>query len=220
MQDASAVCGRRRRSPRIPRATGSPRAWRPGMAPDAICVDPGIGFGKRPEHNLELLREPAHVLDARGQPLLVGVSRKSLIGMITGRPPVSGSRAAWRSQRCAWSGAPRSSARTTWRRPSTQSGSRTRSDEFGRRPRGRSSEERIGADDDAQEILRNRRRARARRRAPHDRRIRPAPRERRGTRARAGRGQRARRQGHAAFRLHVRGRPRGRLRRRRRRRAA
>ncbi len=56
-----------------------------GIPPDGIAVDPGIGFGKTTAHNLELLRH----LDAftgLGGPLLVGVSRKSLIGMITGRP--------------------------------------------------------------------------------------------------------------------------------------
>jgi dihydropteroate synthase len=56
-----------------------------GIGPDAICVDPGIGFGKTPRHNLELLRH----LDAftnLGVPVLLGVSRKSLVGMITGRP--------------------------------------------------------------------------------------------------------------------------------------
>jgi dihydropteroate synthase len=56
-----------------------------GVAPDAICVDPGIGFGKLPEHNLELLRN-LRTFTMLGGALLVGVSRKSLIGMITGRP--------------------------------------------------------------------------------------------------------------------------------------
>jgi dihydropteroate synthase len=56
-----------------------------GIAPDAICVDPGIGFGKRPEHNLALVRKLRDFTDLRA-PLLVGVSRKALIGIITGRP--------------------------------------------------------------------------------------------------------------------------------------
>ncbi len=56
-----------------------------GIAADAICVDPGIGFGKRLEHNLELLRN-LRAFTVLGAPLLVGVSRKSLIGIITGRP--------------------------------------------------------------------------------------------------------------------------------------
>ncbi len=56
-----------------------------GMPRERICLDPGIGFGKRPEHNLALLRE-LRELATLGYPLLVGVSRKSLIGIITGRP--------------------------------------------------------------------------------------------------------------------------------------
>ena len=56
-----------------------------GIAPDAVCVDPGIGFGKRPEHNLALVRRLRDFTDLR-VPLLVGVSRKALIGIITGRP--------------------------------------------------------------------------------------------------------------------------------------
>jgi dihydropteroate synthase len=56
-----------------------------GIAADAIAVDPGFGFGKRLEHNLALL----HALDAfasLGAPLLVGLSRKRMIGEVTGRP--------------------------------------------------------------------------------------------------------------------------------------
>jgi dihydropteroate synthase len=56
-----------------------------GIGPDRLCIDPGIGFGKRTEHNLALLAS----LDRLGEPqipVLVGVSRKSLVGMITGRP--------------------------------------------------------------------------------------------------------------------------------------
>lgn len=55
-----------------------------GVAADAICVDPGIGFGKAFEHNLELLRNLRTFTDL-GAPLLVGVSRKSLVGIMTGR---------------------------------------------------------------------------------------------------------------------------------------
>lgn len=54
-----------------------------GIAPEAIVLDPGIGFGKTVAHNSELLRSlPALV--ALGSPLLVGVSRKSLIGHLLG----------------------------------------------------------------------------------------------------------------------------------------
>jgi len=51
-----------------------------------IVIDPGIGFGKTAAHNLALLGRLAE-LAADGRPLLVGVSRKSLVGIITGRPP-------------------------------------------------------------------------------------------------------------------------------------
>ncbi len=50
-----------------------------------IVVDPGIGFGKTPAHNLELLRRQRELL-AIGPPLLVGWSRKSTLGSLTGRP--------------------------------------------------------------------------------------------------------------------------------------
>jgi dihydropteroate synthase len=57
-----------------------------GVAQEAVIVDPGIGFGKTVEHNLELLRGlPA--LAALGQPLLVGASRKTFIGKILGAEP-------------------------------------------------------------------------------------------------------------------------------------
>jgi dihydropteroate synthase len=56
-----------------------------GIAEDSIALDPGFGFGKNLEHNLTLLRELPRfaVLNA---PLVVGVSRKSVIGKILGRP--------------------------------------------------------------------------------------------------------------------------------------
>ena len=57
-----------------------------GIGRDHICVDPGIGFGKRPEHNLALLAGIDRLADP-DLPVLVGVSRKSLVGIITGRPP-------------------------------------------------------------------------------------------------------------------------------------
>jgi len=54
-----------------------------GIAAESIILDPGIGFGKTIEHNLQLLRGlPA--LAALGQPLLIGVSRKAFIGKILG----------------------------------------------------------------------------------------------------------------------------------------
>jgi dihydropteroate synthase len=54
-----------------------------GIREERICVDPGIGFGKTPEQNLELLRR-FDVLRALGRPLLVGVSRKSTLGKVLG----------------------------------------------------------------------------------------------------------------------------------------
>ena len=57
-----------------------------GIGRERICVDPGIGFGKRPEHNLALLSAIGRLADP-DLPVLIGVSRKSLVGIITGRPP-------------------------------------------------------------------------------------------------------------------------------------
>jgi len=57
-----------------------------GIAHAAIALDPGLGFGKNHEHNLALLKHLSH-LAALGSPLLVGVSRKSLIGRVLGRAP-------------------------------------------------------------------------------------------------------------------------------------
>ena len=57
-----------------------------GVAPDRIVVDPGIGFGKSAAHNLTLLRCQRELLGL-GVPLLVGWSRKSTLGTLTGRGP-------------------------------------------------------------------------------------------------------------------------------------
>jgi dihydropteroate synthase len=54
-----------------------------GVPEERICVDPGIGFGKTPDQNLELLRR-LDVLATLGRPVLVGVSRKSTLGKILG----------------------------------------------------------------------------------------------------------------------------------------
>jgi dihydropteroate synthase len=56
-----------------------------GVAEHRICLDPGIGFGKTVEHNVELLRR-LDVLLALGRPLLIGVSRKSSLGKLAGDP--------------------------------------------------------------------------------------------------------------------------------------
>lgn len=55
-----------------------------GVAADRIVVDPGFGFGKSRAHNFRLLRE-LDVLAALGRPLLAGLSRKSMLGAVTGR---------------------------------------------------------------------------------------------------------------------------------------
>ncbi len=55
-----------------------------GVARDAITVDPGIGFGKRLEHNLELIRASG-ALGQLGYPVLLGVSRKSMFGALLDR---------------------------------------------------------------------------------------------------------------------------------------
>ncbi|MSO42208.1 MAG: dihydropteroate synthase [Solirubrobacterales bacterium] len=56
-----------------------------GVAEERIWIDPGIGFGKTVEHNLELLRRLGE-LRSLGRPILVGTSRKSFIGKLTGAP--------------------------------------------------------------------------------------------------------------------------------------
>ena len=55
-----------------------------GVRPDNIILDPGFGFGKSPQHNLQLLAS-LEQLQLLGHPILVGMSRKSMLGHITGR---------------------------------------------------------------------------------------------------------------------------------------
>jgi dihydropteroate synthase len=55
-----------------------------GLAAERLAVDPGFGFGKTLEHNLTLLRRLGE-LAADGLPVLVGLSRKSMLGTLTGR---------------------------------------------------------------------------------------------------------------------------------------
>ncbi len=59
-------------------------AEKAGIDPDRIIVDPGIGFGKTLEHNLALLRGLGRIKKI-GKPVLIGTSRKSFIGTITGK---------------------------------------------------------------------------------------------------------------------------------------
>ena len=65
-----------------------------GVREEHVCLDPGIGFGKTVEHNLELVRR-LDELAALGRPVLVGFSRKSTLGKLTGDPAArTGSAAA------------------------------------------------------------------------------------------------------------------------------
>ncbi len=57
-----------------------------GVDERTIIVDPGLGFGKRPEDNWEILRN-LRAFKALGRPLLIGPSRKSFLGLLTGRSP-------------------------------------------------------------------------------------------------------------------------------------
>lgn len=55
-----------------------------GVVAERLLADPGFGFGKTLDHNLALLRELPRVQQQAGVPLLVGLSRKSMLGAITG----------------------------------------------------------------------------------------------------------------------------------------
>jgi dihydropteroate synthase len=57
-----------------------------GIAPERLCVDPGFGFGKTVEHNYALLKASGRIRAELGLPLLAGLSRKSMIGAVTGKP--------------------------------------------------------------------------------------------------------------------------------------
>lgn len=67
-------------------AEGADRAAAAGVDPEKIIVDPGIGFGKTLEHNLELL-DRLGALAALGRPILVGPSRKAFIGKLLDAQP-------------------------------------------------------------------------------------------------------------------------------------
>jgi dihydropteroate synthase len=56
-----------------------------GIREDSICLDPGIGFGKTPDQNLELIRRLDAIAEI-GRPIVVGFSRKSTLGKILGDP--------------------------------------------------------------------------------------------------------------------------------------
>jgi dihydropteroate synthase len=61
------------------------RAMTAGVRSERIVVDPGLGFGKTPEQNLELVRGLGG-LRVLGRPILIGPSRKRFLGAVTGRP--------------------------------------------------------------------------------------------------------------------------------------
>jgi len=56
-----------------------------GIREERICIDPGIGFGKTPDQNLELIRRLGELVSL-GRPVLVGISRKSTLGKVLGDP--------------------------------------------------------------------------------------------------------------------------------------
>jgi dihydropteroate synthase len=60
-------------------------AVRAGVREERVCLDPGIGFGKTVDHNLELLARLDEIV-ALGRPVLVGASRKRFLGRILGDP--------------------------------------------------------------------------------------------------------------------------------------
>ena len=55
-----------------------------GIAPQRITLDPGFGFGKNLQHNIALMRHLPELMAETGFPLLIGVSRKRMIGELTG----------------------------------------------------------------------------------------------------------------------------------------
>ncbi|GJI98080.1 dihydropteroate synthase [Duganella caerulea] len=57
-----------------------------GIDPRRLCIDPGFGFGKTVEHNYALLKATAQLIAELDVPLLAGLSRKSMVGAVTGKP--------------------------------------------------------------------------------------------------------------------------------------
>ncbi|MFC2540207.1 dihydropteroate synthase [Neisseria sicca] len=60
-----------------------------GIAPQRITLDPGFGFGKNLQHNIALMRHLPELMAETGFPLLIGVSRKRMIGELTGEADVA-----------------------------------------------------------------------------------------------------------------------------------
>lgn len=77
------------------------RARSAGVQSERLVVDPGLGFGKTPEQNVELLRGLG-ALRALGRPVLVGPSRKRFLGELTGRPVGERDRATAIACALAW----------------------------------------------------------------------------------------------------------------------
>jgi dihydropteroate synthase len=63
------------------------RAVTAGVKAERIWIDPGIGFGKTADQSLQLLRAAGRLREELGYPVLIGPSRKSFIGAVTGQPP-------------------------------------------------------------------------------------------------------------------------------------
>lgn len=57
-----------------------------GIARERLWIDPGFGFGKTVEHNYALIKATGRLVDELGVPLLAGLSRKSMVGAVTGKP--------------------------------------------------------------------------------------------------------------------------------------
>ncbi|MET3131324.1 dihydropteroate synthase [Oxalobacteraceae bacterium GrIS 1.11] len=57
-----------------------------GIERERLCIDPGYGFGKTVEHNFALLKASGRLRAELGLPMLAGLSRKSMLGAITGQP--------------------------------------------------------------------------------------------------------------------------------------
>ena len=91
------------------------RARAAGVRDDQIIVDPGIGFGKTADHNLELLSR-LEALRSLGRPILLGTSRKSTLGRLLDLPPDQRVEATLATTALGIAAGSTSSACTTWRR--------------------------------------------------------------------------------------------------------
>jgi dihydropteroate synthase len=64
----------------------SEKALRAGIEKDCLVIDPGIGFGKTPEDNYKIIKNLSQLKEL-GMPVMIGTSRKSFIGKVTGGEP-------------------------------------------------------------------------------------------------------------------------------------